>query len=293
MVDIPPEVSSRARRNASLSAVLLIVTTGAVLYAPVVAGLVRDWRTDPDYAHGFLVAPFVGYLIWHRRAALLRQRCEPRASGVALLLCGLAMLMVGTLGIELFLTRLSLLIVFAGVVIYLAGWAHLRLLGFPLLLLALTIPLPAIVADQITLPLQFLASKAAESALTVVGVPILRDGNVLVLPNGVLQVAEACSGIRSLFALLTLTLIAARSLERRTLARVAIMAAAVPIAVAANAARVTVTALAAYWFGTGIATGPLHELGGFVLFLVTVACVVTFARRIGSRSAAVGEEIAA
>ena len=276
-----------------LSAVLLTVTIGAVLYAPVVAGLFREWRTDPDYAHGFLVAPFVVYLIWQRRARLMRHPLEPRASGVALLLCGLAMLMLGTLGIELFLTRLSLLIVIAGTVVYLAGWAHLRMVAFPLLLLALAIPLPAILAGQVTLPLQFVASRAAESTLTLFSVPILRDGNVLVLPNGVLQVAEACSGIRSLFALLTLTLIAARTLERRTAPRIAIVASAVPIAVAANAARVTATALAAYWFGTGLATGPLHELGGFVLFLVTFGCVIALGRRIGSRTPRVSEGIAA
>lgn len=293
MVEITPEVSSRARRYASLSAVLLLVTTGAMLYAPVAAGLVRDWRTDPDYAHGFLVAPFALYLIWQRRLGLLRHPHAPRTSGIALLLCGLAVLMVGTLGIELFLTRLSLLIVAAGTVLYLAGWAHLRMLMFPLALLALTIPLPAIVAGQLTLPLQLVASKAAESALTTFNVPILRDGNVLVLPNGVLQVAEACSGIRSLFALLTLTLIAARSLERRAGARIAIVASAVPIAVAANAVRVTATALAAYWFGTGIATGPLHEFGGFVLFLAALACVMAVARGIGSRAPAVAEEVAA
>lgn len=269
-----------------------MVTTGALLYAPVVAGLVRDWRTDPDYAHGLLVAPFVAYLIWKRRMGLVNQPRAPRRLGAALLVGGLAMLMVGTLGIELFLTRLSLIIVVAGVVVYLAGWAHLRMLAFPLILLTLTIPLPAIVAGQLTLPLQLLASKAAETALTVCHVPVLRDGNVLVLPNGFLQVAEACSGLRSLFALLTLTLIAARSLERRTRARVAIVASAVPIAVAVNATRVTVTALAAYWFGTGLATGPLHEVGGLMLFLVAFASVIALARWIASRSGPVSEGIA-
>jgi exosortase len=293
VIEITRDVSPQAVGRAPLLAGLLMVATGGVLYAPVVAGLVHDWRTDPDYAHGFLVAPFVLYLIWQRRARLLRQPLEPRAAGAVLLLAGLALLMVGTLGIELFLTRLSLILVVAGVVVCLAGWARLRVLAFPLILLALTIPLPAIVAGQVTLPLQLLASKTAESALTAFHVPVLRDGNVLVLPNGVLQVAEACSGIRSLFALLTLALIAARSLDRRTGARIAIVVAAVPIAVAANATRVTATALAAYWLGTGLATGPLHELGGLILFLVAFVAVVTFARRIASRGSRVAEGIAA
>lgn len=293
MIEITHDVPPRAIGRAPLLAGLLMVATGGVLYAPVVAGLVHDWRTDPDYAHGLLVAPFVFYLLWQRRARFLRTRVAPRAAGIAILAAGLALLMIGTLGIELFLTRVSLMLVIAGVVVCLAGWAHLRMLAFPLILLTLTIPLPAILAGQLTLPLQLLASKTAESALTACHVPVLRDGNVLVLPNGVLQVAEACSGIRSLFALLTLALIAARSLDRRTGARIAIVASAVPIAVAANAMRVTATALAAYWFGTGLATGPLHEVGGLILFLVAFVAVVTLARRIAARGARLPEGIAA
>lgn len=274
---------SRPARRALVLAGLAVAATGGVLYAPVVAGLVRQWWTDPDYAHGLLVAPFVLYLLWQRRQRLLQQPLAGRDAGGALLLAGLALLMLGTLGIELFLTRVSLIVVLAGLVVYVGGWTHLRLIAFPLALLALTIPLPAIVANQITLPLQLLASKTAEWTLTACNVPILREGNVLVLPNGVLQVAEACSGIRSLFALLTLTVIAARSLDRRTGARIAIVASVVPIAVLINGARVTATALATYWFGAPIATGPLHEVGGLVLFLIAFVCVLALAHWIAGQ----------
>jgi exosortase len=278
--------------RAPLLAALAVAATGGVLYAPVVARLVRDWSTDPDYAHGLLVAPFVLYLIWQRRKQLQELPLAGRAAGWPLLLAGMGLLALGTLGIELFLMRLSLIVVVAGLVVCLAGWRHLRLLAFPLVLLTLTIPLPAIVATRITLPLQLLASKTAESALMICHVPILREGNVLVLPNGLLQVAEACSGIRSVFALLTLTLIAARSLERRTGARLAIVASAVPIAVIVNAARVTATALAAYWFGASTATGPWHEVGGLFLFLVAFAAVMALARRIGRHDTRIREAVA-
>ena len=287
------EVRSRLARRAPVLAGLAVAATGGVLYAPVVAGLVRAWGTDPDYAHGLLIAPFVLYLLWQRRTRLRQQPLAGRDAGGALLLGGLGLLALGTLGIELFLTRFSLIVVLAGLVVYLAGWTHLRLVAFPLALLALTIPLPAIIANQITLPLQLLASKTAEWTLTTVGVPILREGNVLVLPNGVLQVAEACSGIRSLFALLTLTLIAARSLDRRTGARLAIVASVVPIAVLVNGARVTATAIATYWFGAATATGPLHEAGGLVLFLIAFACVLALAHRIAGHHARLQPEVAA
>ena len=128
-------------------------------------------------------------------------------------------MIVGTLGAELFLTRVSLVGFIAGAVIYLLGWAHLRLLAFPLVLVALTIPIPAIVITRLTLSLQLCASTIAESLLSAVGIPVLREGNVLVLPNATLQVAEACSGIRSMTALLTLALVVARFSDSRWLRR--------------------------------------------------------------------------
>lgn len=259
--------------------VTALAASGAWLFAPVAASLVRQWWTDPEYAHALLVVPFAIGLAWMRRDALRARALRPHAAGYAVVVAGLGLFALGRLGVELFLTRIAFIIVLSGSVIFLAGWRHLRILALPMTLLALAIPLPAIVSNQITLPLQFVASAAAERVLTLADIPVLREGNVLVLPNATLQVAEACSGIRSLFALVTVALIVAWMFERRNSVRALIVLSAVPIAVAANTARVAATAMAAFWWGSDVATGPLHEFGGWVLFVVSTLIMVAVARR--------------
>jgi exosortase len=256
--------------------------SAAFLYVSTIAGLVRGWWTDPDYAHALLVIPFALFLVWRRRRALSDLSPEPRGAGLMVAVAGLGVFALGSMAMEPFLTRLSLVIVIAGSVIFLLGWRPLRIVALPLLLVASTIPLPAIVANQITLPLQFVASTAAEWGVAIVGVPLLREGNVLVLPNATLQVSEACSGIRSLMALVTITAIVATSVRRGAGTRMLIVLSAIPIAVFVNAVRVAVTALAAYWWGIEAARGTPHEMTGAVLFIVACAMVIAFARSLGS-----------
>jgi exosortase len=261
-----------------------LATCGAWLFAPVVASLIRQWSTDPEYAHALLVVPFAIGLAWMRRDALHASTRRPRASGYLIVLAGLGFLALGTLGVELFLTRIALVVTLSGSIVFIAGWRHLRLVALPMILLALAIPLPAIVSGQITLPLQFVASAAAEHVLSMANIPVLREGNVLILPHATLQVAEACSGIRSLFALVTVALIVAWTFERRNGMRALIVLSAVPIAVVTNAARVAATAMAAYWWGSEVATGPLHEFGGWMLFVVSTMLMVGIARHTGARA---------
>lgn len=261
-----------------------LAATGAWLYAPVAVGLVRQWWTDPEYAHAFLVVPFAIGLVWMRREAFRACPRTPRTSGYLVVLVGLGLLALGTLGAEVFLSRVSFMVIVAGAVVFLAGWRHLRIAALPVTLLALAIPLPTIVSNQITLPLQFVASATAEHALSWTNIPILREGNVLVLPNATLQVAEACSGIRSLFALITVALVVAWTFERRNTVRALIIFSAIPIAVVTNAARVAATAMATYWWGSNIATGPLHEFGGWALFIVSTLAMIGIARRTGARA---------
>lgn len=253
---------------------------GAALYLPVGEGLVRQWWTDPDYSHALLIVPLALYLAWLRRKDLARVPANPSLAGLAIVVAGLAALVAGTLGAEIFLTRASLLCVVAGAIVFFAGPRHLRLMAFPLALLALSIPLPALLQLRITLPLQLLASAGAEAGLTALAIPVLREGNVLVLATGTLQVAEACSGIRSLVSLVAVALVVAQASDRRMGARVAIVAAAIPIAVAINAIRVLITALVAERFGTAVATGAAHEVIGWLLFIGAFLLVLESARRI-------------
>src|SRR2546425_2122610 len=177
------------------------------LYGPTLAHLIGQWWNDPNFSHGFFVPLFSGFVIWQERARLAQIPLRPASSGLGILALALIVLVVGQLGAELFLARFSLLLLLTGLIVLFLGWNHLRALLFPLLFLVLMIPIPAIVFNQITFPLQLLASQVSSAILPWVGVPVLREGNVIILPSMMLEVAEACSGIRSLMSLATLAII--------------------------------------------------------------------------------------
>jgi exosortase len=187
-------------------------------------------------------------------------------------------LLGGLLGAELFLTRISLIGVIAGVVLYVWGWEHFRPLAFPIAFLLLMIPLPTIVFNQIAFPLQLLASRAGEAVISLAGIPVLREGNVLQLPSRTLEVAEACSGIRSLVSLVMLAIVLGHFTERRIRRRIVIALAAIPIAILANAARVAGTGLASELVSPAAAEGFLHTFSGWVLFVVAVVGLVAVQR---------------
>jgi exosortase len=253
-----------------LAATLIVAALGW-LYADVVPGLVRQWAADADYSHGFFVAPLAAFFVWERRDRLAALPIRPHLAGVALLALSLCVFIAGRYGSELFLTRASMIGVVAGLVLFLAGWAYLKALAFPIAFLLLMIPLPAIVFNQVAFPLQMLASQLGEVVISASGVPVLREGNVLLLPGRALEVAEACSGIRSLMSLFMLAVVLGYFTEHRAGPRIAIAIAAVPIAVIANATRVAGTGLASYWISPAAAEGFFHSFSGWLMFVVALA----------------------
>jgi exosortase len=190
------------------------------LYSSILFRLGLQWWTDPNFSHGFFVPAFSIFVLWQNRAKLLALPRSPSFWGLPIVVIGLVTLVVGVLGAELFLSRTSLLVLIAGLVIYFLGWNFFRAVLFPWAFLVLMIPVPAIIFNQITFPLQLLASKVAASVLPLFGVPVLREGNVINLPEMALEVAEACSGIRSLMSLTTLAIIYGYLMETRTSIRV-------------------------------------------------------------------------
>ena len=186
---------------------------------------------------------------------------------------------------ELFLTRISLVGVLAGITIFVWGRDHFRILAFPIAFLLLMIPLPAIIFNQIAFPLQLLASRAGEATLALAGIPVLREGNLLQLPSRTLEIAEACSGIRSLVSLITLAVVLGYFTERRTPGRVLIALAAVPIAILANAARVAGTGLMSELISPAAADGFFHSFSGWVIFVVAFAGLLAVQRAIAARGA--------
>jgi exosortase len=245
----------------------------AAIYFRVMAKLVTDWWQIPDFSHGFLVPIFAGYLVWTKRSTLVGMRLAPSWGGVACIVFGLVVLVLGVYGAELFLSRVSLVIMLAGLVLCFGGWELLKELRFVLLVLLLAIPIPSIIFNEITLPLQLLASKLASALLPIFGVPVLREGNVIQLPSMKLEVAEACSGIRSLMSLFTLSVFYGYFLEKSFPRRALLALSSIPIAIAANAIRIFGTGLCVQYWDPDKAQGFFHEFSGWVMFLVSVGCL--------------------
>jgi exosortase len=245
----------------------------AAVYYRVLAKLVLDWWQIPDFGHGFLVPIFAAYLVWIKRKTLRETRISPTWSGLLVVVLGLVVLVLGVYGAELFLARVSLVIVLAGLVLCFGGWQLLRELRFVLLVLLLAIPIPAIIFNEITLPLQMLASKLASALLPWFGVPVLREGNVIELPAMKLEVAEACSGIRSLMTLFTLSVFYGYFLEKTNWRRTILALASIPIAIAANSVRILGTGLCVQYWDPDKALGFFHEFSGWVIFLVSLGCL--------------------
>jgi len=240
------------------------------LYWATLRHLVGQWWTDPNFSHGFFVPLFSAFVIWQERDRLARIRPAPSWTGAIVLLAGLGLLVIGRLGAELFLDRSSLLIVLAGLIILFLGWNLFRALLFPWAFLLLMIPIPTILFNQITFPLQLLASKVAATVLPVFGVPILREGNVINLPAMALEVAEACSGIRSLMSLVTLAIMYGYLLEKRVWVRWLLAFASVPIAVAANSFRIIGTGLLVQYWDAEKAQGYFHASWGWIIFVLSL-----------------------
>jgi exosortase len=251
--------------------VVVVALLIAVLYLPVLRKLALDWWSLPDFSHGFFVIPFSGYFLWRRRTKLAAMPKRVTLSGLLVVVLGVVLLLAGTLGAELFLSRLSLIVVVFGTVITLGGWRFARAVWFPLAFLLLMIPIPAVLFTQITFPLQLLASKLAAKTLPWFAVPVLREGNVLQLPAMPLEVAEACSGIRSLMTLGTLAIVYGSLLEETRPVRAVLAAFSVPVAVAANAVRIIGTGLLVQYWDPSKAMGFFHQFSGWVVFLFSFA----------------------
>jgi exosortase len=257
-----------ANEKLHLTAFSVVMIAIAAVYWQVLAALGYAWYTDDNYSHGFFIAPLAAYFAWERRAEFTAKPIKPSAFGIVVVAASLVLLVGGILGAELFLSRVSFLGVLTGTILFLYGWQRLRVLMFPLAFMLLMIPIPAIIFNQIAFPLQLLASNVGEYTITSLDIPILREGNVLILANAQLEVAEACSGIRSLVSLFTLGLVFGYFVDKRAWVRVVIALSSVPVAILANGLRVASAGIAAHNFGSAGAEGLFHEFSGWVVFVL-------------------------
>lgn len=262
-----------ARPTIEWGPVLILSALLILLYHSIAVKLVTDWGELPDFSHGFLIPFFAAFVIWEKRYEIRTTPIVPSWAGISLVALGLFELMVGLFGADLFLQRTSFILLVAGLIWTLLGKAMLGRMKFVLFVLLLAIPLPTILFNQITFPLQIFASTLSSDLLQWVGVPVLREGNVIQLPAMPLEVAEACSGIRSLLSLFTIAVIYGYFFERATWRRVVLALSAVPIAIAANVARIFGTGLCVQYWNPDKAMGFFHEFQGWLMFLVSLSCL--------------------
>ncbi len=264
--------ANEARLRIFGPALLLVLLV--LLYAGVLKGLTLQWWNDPDYGHGFFVPLFSCFVLWRERERWTKTESKPSNFGFVVMLGAVGLLLLGSLGAELFISRFSLLVLIAGMILFLAGWGTLRAVSFPLSYLIWMIPLPVIIYNQITFPLQLLASRLATAWLEYVNVPVLRDGNVLVLSNYSLEVIEACSGIRSLMTLLALAVAYGYLMEPRRWVRYVLALLMIPIAIVTNAIRIVGAGILAQRYGSVAAEGFLHEFSGWVIFMSALGLMI-------------------
>jgi len=240
-----------------------------VLFAPTMAGLVRDWWGNPDAGHGLLLAPLAIWLAW-------RTGIDPASKpapwwGLLLLTGSVVLRLAGALAVELFAQRVAMLGAASGLVIYFAGWRQLFRWWLPASLLVLSIPLPGIVLNQLALPLQLQASRMGAALLSWRQIPVRLAGNVILMPGHQLFVTEACSGLRSLTALISLGLLLGALWLRTPVFRALLIGAAIAIAVLVNAVRVFLTGFFVYFISPEMGQGFLHLSEGWLLFVVSLA----------------------
>ena len=276
---IPRERVVKPGRDLLWTGIITLVV--GLAYASVLTELGRDWIRDPNYSHGFLIPLVSGYLLWGRRGTLLSQPVSGSRVGLVGLLAAALLLVLGAAGAEVFTQRVSFILVLASVVLFLRGWGWLRSVAFPLAFLLLAIPLPYVLYYSLTGPLQAVATKLAMVGLSGVGVPAVAQGNIIHLPETSLEVAEACSGIRSLYAFLALGALLAGSMPIPVWGRLLVFFLTVPLSILGNAVRVWGSGLGAYLVGPEATHGTVHELFGLLVFIATLGIFLLFRKGAG------------
>lgn len=253
----------------SVTGVLLVV-----LYWRIFPDMVLQWKQDENYSHGFLVPLIAGYFFWQSWPELKNKVVAPNNWGFVVLVLGLLQLLVAWVGTEYFTMRSSLIVLIAALVLLFWGWQLLKEMALPIGYLIFMVPIPYIIYDIVAFPLKLFVTKVSVWFLQLCGVIVMREGNIIMFPSTTLEVADACSGIRSILSLLALAVAYSFFIQIPAKFRVLIMLMALPIAVFTNALRVIITGFLAQWWGAKAAEGFFHEFAGLAVFALAMVLLV-------------------
>lgn len=240
-----------------------------ILSIPIWKALISDWIRDDNYSHGFFIIPIAIYLFYRKRNEISTP-AKTCGWGMALFIVSCIGLIFGVAASEFFTTRLSLVLIITGIVMYSLGWENFKKVWFPFFFLLFMIPVPAVIYYSATLPMQLFASGITNDFLQFLGMPVFREGNIIFLPDYSLEVSEACSGLRSLVTLMALGALYGYLFLKGKWAPVLLFIATVPIAIATNIFRLIFTGISAYAISTEIAESFLHEISGLLVFVTAL-----------------------
>ena len=266
----------KAKTDSDRKYLYILAALLVILYLPALIDLVVDWYQDANYSHGFLVPLVSAYLIWRKRKQLAGMEKSSRKFGLVLIIFGMLLFILGNGASEYFTVRFSLVVTIFGIALFNFGTEIFRRIWFALFFLVFMIPIPYVIYFSATFPMQLFASKATTVLLNLIGMTVVRQGNVIYLPEQVLEVAEACSGMRSLVSLLALGAIYAYLSQNRLSAQIILFLSTVPIAVIGNIFRVFATAVIAYSSGADVTAEPIHSILGLSVFAVAFIMLFIF-----------------
>ena len=258
----------------TIAKIAILTLLIGVFYSDTFAWLYEIWRDDPENSHGFLLLPILGFLVWRDRRKFTEVGYSSNALGLAVILCAVLLSLVGIRAQVSLVSIFAFVLLLFGLVLYLLGTDFVRKFSFPLIYSVFLIPMPGMFQASLTFPMKLFASKISAQLLRMSMIPVLREGNFIQLPNFSFEVADACSGLRSMMALLALGALYSYFFQKSLGKRLLLFLMSVPIAIAANIFRVALTGFLAYYISPKIAEGFLHEMSGILVFFVGIGLLI-------------------
>ena len=286
IIDCPNEVQNEKgiKLWVKLASLLLL---WAICFLPVYQSMVWTWFNHSDNSHGVLVPLITIYLIWQKKDAFCAYPLGSSKLGLLLLVVSLTLYLLSLAGSVAVISRAMVVTSLIGLLLFTLGKEKVSTIAFPLWFLLFMVPVPDSLLQTVAFPLQIFATKVSANIINFLNIPLYREGNMLYFATTQLEVAEACSGIRSIMAYTMLSTLFAYFIRGGWGKRIILILSAVPMALCANIVRVTGTGILAYFFGDSVAKGFLHEFSGMVVFvfgLILLGAEYGFLERIGNKT---------
>ena len=270
---------TRVKFNSTSTFLAVILLASFILaYFPVWKRLIMAWANSEEYSHGFFIVPLCGYILWRKREILAKIQVQPSSWGLGLVMLSLLLYLFAHFAEIMTVASFSIVLIIAGIIVYLYGFLMLKELLFPLFLLLFMIPIPAQIYSSLTIPLQLFVTKVSVWIGALLGLPVYREGNVIHLPDRTMQVVQACSGLRSMISLLTLSAILSYFTLKSNFLRAVLFVSGIPAAILVNIIRVLLLVTAFYYLNYDLTTGPIHTLFGMTIFVLALLLIFTMKR---------------